>query len=152
MVNDSRNNTKVYLDAYLSAPNMLKDGGVVQLITHVMYSDPDIPIKRLFYDQAVDCFFCVGTPESKTDVDWDGTIIGYNEAVPITIFTIDTSTVTGTKARWTCEAELRRVVETFPIGTGSLRILERISNNEQDMGGWTLYSVTYKLTYQRDTA
>lgn len=91
----------------------------------------------------VDLLFCIGTPDSVALPVG----VGYIENVPITICTVDKSGITGTKLRWKAEAELRRVAETYPLG--SLRTLERMSDNEQRLSSTTLYSVTYIIHYKR---
>ena len=150
MVDDARQRTKVFLETYLVAANMLKDDGATPLVTHVMYAQPDVPIFRLLYTKQNDAIFSIGTAESKPQVDYAGRIIGYTESVPIEIFTFDTASITGTTARWSCEAELRRIVETYPTSLGvSYRSLARTGDNEKEMGGWKLLSVRYILTYKR---
>jgi len=110
----------------------------------VIYENPDYPLSTEFYAPGNnDIVFCVGTPE--TEVLPLG--IEYIEKVPITIWCIDKSNVTGTKIRWTAERELRRVAKNYSVG--SLRILDRLTDNEQHLGSTTLYSVTYVLRYKR---
>lgn len=141
-VDDPRYRTRVYLNTYMT---QLADVAWIS----VYGNPPNYPLERVFNDEAQDAIFTVGTPDSKPTVDWEGTVIGYVETVPIDIFTVDKITVAGTALRWKCEAELRRVVETYPVGV-AYRSLSRMSDNERDMGGWKLYSVRYILTYQRD--
>ena len=42
---------------------------------------------------------------------------GYEEDVPIEIYCIDKSGITGTKLMWKAERELRHVAETYPEGS-----------------------------------
>jgi len=150
MVYDARNRTKVFLTTYLTAGNMKEDNGATNAAFIVHFSDPPYPLKLVFFgDKNIDIIFAVDTPVSTAKLDWDGYIIGYRETVPIYIFTVDKTGITGTELRWKAEAELRRIVETYPMG--SYRSLDRVAKNDKWMGSWILHSVTYNLTYERDT-
>jgi hypothetical protein len=150
MVDDPRVRTKVFCDTYLTAANILKDDGVTQLQTHVMYEQPEVPTLLLLDDRGNDALFIMETPVSKPLWTHNHQTYAYVESVPISIWTKDRSGVTGATARWTCEAELRRIVETYFGGAiGALRRFERLSGNEQDMGAWRFYSVKYSLVYKR---
>jgi len=140
---DARQRTKVYLDTYLLNSAITKDNDSSQATFIVAFSYPDYPMERVFLDKNVDLIFSVGTP-TTTALPVG---IGYDEAVPIEIITIDKTDITGNKLRWKAEAELRRVVETYP--TGSLRSLDRMEDNEQRLGSTTLYSAKYILRYKR---
>lgn len=133
----------MYLDTYVLNSNLTKDNDTSQATFHVAFSYPDYPLERVFDDKAVDLIYSVGTP-TTTALPVG---VGYDEAVPIKIFCIDKTDITGTKLRWKAEKELRRVVEANP--TGSLRSLDRIEDNEQRLGSTTLYSVKYILRYKR---
>jgi len=148
MVEDARYRTKVYLDTYLLNANLTKDDGTTQVSFIVAYADPDYPLIRVFNDKAVDLVFCVGDPNSEAILDSDHYPIGYNEAVPITTFCIDKTGITGTKLKWKAEAELRRVCETYPLG--SVRSLEKIGDNDQNLGSTILHSREFTLKYRRD--
>lgn len=149
MVYDARNRAKAFLTTYLTAANMLEDDDATSASFIVSFSDPPYPLKLVFYGtKNIDIVFAVDTPTTVPRLDWDGYIIGYRETIPIHIFTVDKTGITGTELRWKAEAELRRIVETYPMG--SYRSLERVAKNDRWMGGWILHSVTYNLTYERD--
>jgi len=145
MVEDARYRTKVYLDTYLTAANILKDDGTSQASFAVIFANPPYPILKEFYAAStpVDLLFCVDTPTSEALPLG----IGYMENMPITILCIDKLGITGTKLRWTAEAELRRITVANPHG--SLRSLSHMTNSEKDLGGVILYSVTYIMRYKR---
>jgi hypothetical protein len=153
MVDDPRYRTKVFLDTYLVGANMLKDDSATQMAFITTYSDPDYPMDHVFYDpKNRDLVFSIGQPRSTVahKVDWDGTIKGYLEAMPVTVQTVKKPGMEGNKALWTAEAELRRIVETNP--SGSYRSIRRVGNPQTvDMGGWFLFQQTYVITYERDT-
>jgi len=154
MVYDPRQRTKVFLDDKLTAANMKEDNGATNAAFIVHFSDPPYPLKLVFYGtKNIDIIFSVDTPTTAAKLDWDGTIIGYRETVPISIYTVDKTGITGTELRWKAEAELRRIVETYPVdpAVDTYRSLNRVSKNDRWMGGWILHSVTYNLTYERDT-
>jgi hypothetical protein len=140
---DARYRTRVYLNTYLDAPSLTKDDGATLASYVVIYANPNYPLKREFIDKTVDLVFCVGTPDSTALPIG----VGYEENVPITVWCIDKTGITGTKLRWKAEAELRRVTETYPIG--SLRTLNRLTDNEKNLGSTVLYSVEYVLRYKR---
>jgi hypothetical protein len=143
LVEDARQRTKTYLETWLLNANLTKDDNAAQVTFIVSYADADYPLARIFTDKAVDLIFCVGTPDSTALPVG----VGYEENVPITTWCINKVGITGTKLRWKAEAELRRIVETQP--TGSLRTLQRLSNNEKSLGSTVLYSTEYVLRYKR---
>jgi hypothetical protein len=149
-VQDARQRTKTYLDTYLTAGNLLKDDAVTEVSYITAFGDPTYPFEMVFYEpKNCDLVYCIFKPDTAALVDWDGTIYGYNERVPIKVYTVTKQGITGTKLLWQGEAELRRIVETYPLG--SYRSLSKIDDSERDMGGWTLYSSEYVLSYERDT-
>jgi len=143
-VQDPRQRSKVWLDDYLTAGNLTKDDNLTPALYITCWADPPYPIEKVLLTKGVDLVFSIATPTSEgLPVG-----VGYIEHVPISIFTIDKTGITGNKLRWKGEAELRRIAETK--ATGSLRSpWERMNNNEQNLGSTTLYSVTYVLPYKR---
>ena len=143
-VQDPRQRSKVWLDTYLIAGNLTKDDNSTPAQYLTCWADPPYPIIKVFETKGIDLVFSIATPTSEgLPVG-----VGYLEHVPITVFTIDKTSISGNKLRWKGEAELRRIAETYP--TGSLRRpWERMSNNEKNLGSTTLYSVTYVLPYKR---
>jgi len=141
-VQDARYRTKVYLETYLS------DSALPNYI--VAYGNPDYPITRVFKEKGIDVVFSIGEPNSTPLMGHDQTPYGYEEHIPITIFCIDKSNITGTKLKWQAETELRRVLETYPLG--SLRSLERRRDNDTRLGSTILYSTELILNYRRSTS
>lgn len=154
MVQDARQRTKVYLDTYLTAANITKDDGSSLASFAVIFANKYYPLLEEFYASSspVDVLFCIGEPNSTALTDTDQAPYGYEEHVPIEIVCVDKLGVTGTKMKWTAEAELRRVCETNPLANplGSQRFLQRIGPNDQDMGSTVLYGVRFVLNYVRD--
>lgn len=143
-VQDPRQRSKVWLDTYLIAGNLTKDDNSTPASYITCWHDPPYPIEKVLVTKGVDLVFSIATPESEgLPVG-----VGYIEHVPITVFTIDKTGITGNKLRWKGESELRRLAETYP--TGSLRRpWERMTPNEKSLGSTTLYSVKYVLPYKR---
>ena len=130
---------------------MLWDDEVTELTTITAYGDPPYPFDRVLYGtKKVDVVFSIFTAESEAMVDFDGSVYGYVERVPIRIYSVTKQGITGPEARWKAEAELRRIVENNPLSADNYRSIQRMSDNEVDMGGWMLFSVNYILTYERD--
>mgnify|MGYP000209185495 CR=1 FL=1 len=151
MASDARYRTKVYLDTYLDSSNITHDDDSTAATILVAFGFPDYPLIRVFDpdEKDVDVVFSIEEPNSTPLMGHDQTPYGYEEHVPITICCVDKPGVTGTKIKWKAEAELRRVLETYPLG--SMRILENRSDTTQRIGGTTIYMTTWVLTYKRST-
>jgi len=151
MASDARYRTKVYLDTYLDSSNITHDDDSTAATILVAFGFPDYPLIRVFDpdEKDVDVVFSIEEPNSTPLMGHDQTPYGYEEHVPITICCVDKPGVTGTKIKWKAEAELRRVLETYPLG--SMRILEKRSDTTQRIGGTTVYMTTWVLTYKRST-
>jgi hypothetical protein len=132
---DDRYRNKEFLDAYLDVDYLP--------IFITAYGKPDYLLTRVYSDKSIDAVFSLGTPETEALPMG----IGYIANVPITISTVDKTNASGTKLRWQCETQLRKVFEDHP--TGSLRSFDRISDSEEKMGSVTVYSVTYMARYKR---
>jgi hypothetical protein len=149
LVDDARHRQKAYLDAYWSNSHCEDDGGQ-NLGRVVMYADPDYPLSmELESPSTVDLVITVAKPESKPLRGHDFTPYGYEEAVPVGIWSMDKANVTAVKAVQQGEAELRRILEDHPLG--SLRGFETTREGTKTMGSAVLYGTEYKVTYLRDT-
>ena len=146
MVSDARSNTKVYLDTYLDSAELTDDEGA-PVIWKVAYANPDYPLVNVFWGKLVDLLFSVGEPDSRPLMNFDMIPYGYEEHVPISIECVDKPFVTGEKLKWKGEAELRRIVETYPAG--SLRSLSGRRSDDRELGSARLYSTRVTLNYRR---
>lgn len=147
LVDDARHRQKVYLEAYWTSGNCENDSGG-HLGTVIMYAMPDYPLSlELKSPSAVDVILTVGKPESKPIRGHDYTPIGYDETVPVGIWCMDKVGVTAVKAVWQCEVELRRITEANP--TGSLRGLDKTSDETKVLGSAILHNTEYKMNYRR---
>jgi len=145
---DARQQTKSYLETYLDANNITKDEGAPAAYA-VIYTNPNYPIQLEFFasSEPVDLLFVIGEPESRPMLTHDLVPYGYIEHVPIYIFCIDKTGVTGTLLKWKAEKELRRITKTYPLG--SQRAMERRSDNDRILGSTILYSTEFTLNYRR---
>jgi len=150
MAEDARYRTKVFCDTYLTAANILKDDAASQAAFAVIFKEPPYPILKEFYADStpVNALLCIGEPRSTALLDTDQAPYGYEEHVPIEIKCVDKIGVTGTKLKWTVEAELRRICENNP--TGSYRYLEVIDAGDEDIDGTRLYGISTVMSYVRD--
>jgi len=147
MVSDARSATKTYLEAYITPGNLTLDDDSTLANYMVVYGDAPYPVERVF--TVTDLVLCVQEPTSEPLMDTDGVPFNYAETVPIELTCVDKPGLTATKMVFTCEAELRRICETYP--QGSLRHLTRSSTVKKDLGGMILYSTLFTLSYVRDT-
>jgi len=151
MPDDPRYRTKLYLDTYLDSTNITHDDGSTAATILVAFGFPDYPLIRVFDsdEKDVDVVFSIEEPNSTPLMGHDKIPYGYEEHVPITICCVDKPGITATKIKWKAEAELRRVLENYPYG--SVRTLEKRSDNTQRIGGTTIYMTTWVLKYRRST-
>ena len=147
---DARQRTRTYLATYIINANLTHDDDLTQASWISAFGLPDYPLSRVFKDKAVDVIFSVGTASAKSMHDFRQYPYAYEEIVPIEIYAVDKTGITGTKLRWKAEAELRRITEAYPLA--NIRWVTRVSDNEKKLGSQTLYSVKYELGYIRPTA
>lgn len=147
-VEDPRHRTKDYLDTYLLAANLLENDGGTQAEFITCWANPPYPIKKVFVTKGIDLIFSIGRQTSTPQIGHDKYAFGYKEKVSIMVEAIDKTGISGDNLMWQGEAELRRVVETYPIG--SLRNLETMNPKTQNLGSTTLYSVECILDYTRN--
>jgi len=114
----------------------------------VCYGNPDYPLVRVFIDKDIDLIFSVGESTSEAVNDFNYYPVGYEEHVPITAWCIDKTGITGVELEWKAEEQLRRVTELYPLG--SVRSLERLEDEDQNMGGTIIYGRKFMLNYRRD--
>jgi hypothetical protein len=162
-VDDPRKRTKAYLDpnwappGYLLTANLLEDNGTTQATFITCWDGADYPLKRVFVDKAVDLVFSIGRTTSKPlshpaypaygAVASSEGVYGYDEKLPIEIFTVDKVGITGENLKWQAERELRRILETYPFGTK--REIETFDHKNVDLGSLILHSLTVEFAYKR---
>lgn len=150
LVDDARYRTKVYLETYWTDANCEDDSGD-PLTVVTMYENPPYPLILEFLrgeDDDVDVILAIGKPESEPIIGHDHAAFGYNEKVSMTIQAINKTNVTGDKAITQCETEIRRICQTYPLG--SLRTLKTI-RPATTKPGTTLFGAEYVMEYTRGT-
>jgi hypothetical protein len=146
-VNDPRYQTKIWLDAHLTAGNLLKNAGA-QALYITCWEGAPYPIKKVFDTKGVDLIFSIGKGEEKSLIDVSTKKpYGYTEKIPIEVCAIDKMGISGENLMWQGERELRRIAETYP--TGSLRDVEMMRSTTKQLGSITLHSVECMLNYRR---
>ena len=148
VASDARSRTKIYLEAKITDVNLTKDDDTTELSYIVAFGKPSYPLTRVFTDKDVDLIFSVEEPVSTPLIQYDMTIWGYKEKIPITVYCIDKSDVTGELIKWKAKRELRLVFESYPFGSVRHTIDE--VDNDQVIGGTTVYSCTFTLNYRRN--
>ena len=145
---DARYRTKVYIETYWTAANAEDDVGAA-LTIRPMYANVPYPLSLELYNGSTnDVLILLGKAKTTPLLGHDHSPIGYNEQVPITIGAIDKTAVTADKAVTQCETELRRILETYPLG--SVRTLDQTRETTEILGSSTLYQIEYLMNYHRD--
>lgn len=152
IVSDGRNQTKAFLTSYLADANIVRDDGSTEAAYCVIYatSDYDMIMEEFRASSSpVDGLHLIGEPDSRPLIGASQTAYGYEEHVPVFVFTIDKAGITGAKLKRMMEAELRRVCETYPIGKECTRPrLERRRDYDQRLGSTILHSTEFVLNYR----
>ena len=156
MAEDARYRTIVYITAYINTSNITKDDDATIANICLMYSKPDYPLIAELRDagqlgggiEESDLTILVGTPTSKPRTGHDYSIIGYEEAVPIYVHAIDKYGITAEELLWKAEAELRRVVETNPLGSVRTHVTTAVNNIV--LPDALLKGFTFTMNYMRD--
>lgn len=146
---DPRERIKTFLTTYLDTTGITKDNDS-SATTHICYSGALYPLKLVFYgSKNVDCLTTVEVPTLEAIKNYIGQIIGYIEKVPIQIFCIDKTGITGELIIWKAMQEVRYAIEEN--WEGSYYTIDEGNVQTQDMGGWKLYSQRITLLYKRST-
>jgi len=146
-VDDPRYRTKTWLDTYLTAGNLLENDGFTNATYITCWAKPPYPMPKVYVTKDVDLCFAIGRGNSSPIIDSNHYTIGYNEKISIYPTAIDKTGISGDNLMWQGERELRRVAETYPLG--SLRNYETMQPQTQSLGSTTLYTVECVLSYKR---
>jgi len=146
---DPRYRTKAWYDLYITDGNLTEDDGVTQADYLTIFAYPDYPLIPVFSASGkdIDLVFAFGMPDSKPMTNYNHTIYGYEENVPVPITTCDKAGITGVNLEWKAQQELRTVAETY--FAGSLRQIRSMKPLIQEHGGLRLYTSEYMLNYKR---
>jgi hypothetical protein len=147
MVDSAQNRTKVFLDTYVTGTGITKDDGITQAPIIKAFDLPDYPLSRVFIDKAIDVIFSIGQATSSALIDSDHYPLGYREHVPISVFAMDKTGITGIKVLEKAEAVMRAAFEANPIA--SLRRVSGMKPLTERIGGAYLWACEYSLDYER---
>ncbi len=148
MVEDARYRTLYFINYYDVPANITKNDGVTQASYIVQFANAPYPLERVFYaPKNIDGVYSILSAESRGLPDYRHYTYAYEESVSIEIQTVTKQGIDGEKLRWKMEAELRRIIDNYPVG--SLRSLTSTRPTEKDMGGWTVYGIIYTWRYVR---
>jgi hypothetical protein len=148
MVDTAQKRTKIWIDTYWTATDVLKDNGIIEAATISAYDWPDYPLARVFSDKAVNGIVSIGQARSEALIDSDHYPFAYLEHIPITLCAVDAYDVTGIKLLGQMEAELRSIHQNHPLG--SIRRQSGAQPKTERIGSFFLFSVEYELEYKRD--
>lgn len=140
---------KTYLDTFIDNANLTTDDGGTEVKFITPFSFPPFPLIKVFLDKPVDFIIAVGVETSEAKIDYDQTVYGYKEAVPLHVRAIDKEGITAVKLLEKAKVELRSVLETYP--TGSQRSMLREEEATKRLGTTTIYGFDMTVNYDRDT-
>lgn len=146
---DARSNTKSYIDVKVRSSQITKNDDSTLASWTCIYEDPPYHLSREFRaaSNSVQGLYVVSQPNSTPLIQVGRAVHGYDEQVPIHICAVDSTDVTGTVLQWKMEAELRYVLETYPIA--SYRSLDRRASHDRALGSMWLYDAEFVLNYRR---
>lgn len=147
---DPRSRMMTYLTSYLSVADITKDDGVTQASGWTGYSGVKSPLGLYFFGtKNHDYLITVEVPDTQPLVDYSGKIYAYDEKIPLQVWAINKTGITGEVLMWKAIREIRNAFELNPYG--SYWSLTANNPATKDMGGWKLYSQTLTAQYIRST-
>lgn len=152
-ISDSRDHVREFLISKLNWNNITRDDGSTKADCCIMYDNPEYSLFKEFNAavDSVDGIFAIGIPNSVPLINSDHTVYGYDDHVPIVIYTIDKVGVSGARLQGRMESELRRVCDTDDARAGPMHVhLERRSDRRTRIGSKTLYTTEFVFSFQRN--
>lgn len=148
---EARKQIRAFLTAGLNDDNITRDDGSTKAAYCVIYTNPNYSILKEFVasNNPVDGVYAIGKPETMQLLGHDQTTYGYEEHVPIFIYTIDKAGVTGERLQSKMEAEIMRVCEKNLIENKYRGRLERRNDTKKRFGSTILYYTEFALNYTR---
>jgi len=142
--NDPRERMRTWLKSHARDAQILKDDASTQASWECIFHDPPYPLSREFRAASapVQGLYVVGQPNSELELG-----VRYNEEMPMSIYTMDSTGVTGVALAWRMEAELRYVIEEKTHG--SLWTLKSRRGEPIHLGSVVLYHIPTVVNYRR---
>ena len=148
MVEDARQRNITWWNAHDVPANITKDDDATAASTINQFEKPPYQLERIYYGtKNVDGIQTWITTTAEPLHDWKHETYAYNENQPILLTAVTKQGITGDKLRWKMETELRRIEETYPLG--SVRNMRRSAPVEMDMGTFKQFAVRYDMSYKR---
>lgn len=144
---EPRYRQKSWLDTYLSAAAILENDGATQASWITTFDEMNYSLKRVFITKGVDAIFSLGKSQVTPLYATEKKLYAFEESCPITIYALNKTGITASNLVEQCEQEIRHVATDHP--TGSLRSIEGVKHEPQDLGGMTMHSTTVTLRYKR---
>ena len=146
---DARQKVKEYLDLRITPANLTKDDGVTLASTVNMFELKMYHMRYEFRAAAspVQGIYAIGEADSEPKFSGSPSPYGYIENVPIHTLTIDSEGCGGELLQRKMLNELRRVVETYEIGSHTN--LLRGGDYSRSLGSMWLYDKKWILKYER---
>jgi len=145
-VDDPRYRSIDYLEHWLDPNHLLKDNGS-SLATYIyQWEGADYPITKVFQTKDVDLIFSICRTQSTPLVGSEG-VYGYLEKLPIKIWTLNKTGITGENLGYQAETELRKIFEAHPLG--SYREINSFKPQPVQLGSLTLYQTQVEFDYKR---
>jgi hypothetical protein len=150
-IDSEQAHVRTHLLANLNGDEVTKDNCVERALFCVIYNDPNYSILKEFNSAVdpVDGVIAVGTPKTTPLQGHNRGVYGYEEQVPLSIYTIDKADVTSKKLELKIESELRRVFDTVPIAGGRIGNFETCGRSKRNIGNAVLNIAEFLLKYKR---
>jgi len=144
---DARYRTREWLETYLNADKLTEDDDTTPITFITAFGKPNYSLEKVFNEKLVELVFSIDEPTVTPLFDNEGVPYGFIEVVPIMIWCVDKTNVSGPRLMWKANQELRRVATEYP--EGSKRSVEKIAENTENLGSTILYSSLFNLRYRR---
>jgi hypothetical protein len=150
-VSDAQSQLATRLTAGLNTDNITKDNCSERAAYQVMFANPNYEIVQEFYSltDPLDGIYVVGESKTEQLIDASRLVYGYDEHVPVFVYTVDKEGISGTLLRRKMEAELRRVCEEAFSKDRHYGHLERHGDQRRVSNGLTVYSTEFIWSFSR---
>jgi len=152
---DTRYRTKAFIEhvtkGVVASAITKNDGTTLAAYATIWENPPNYHLKHEYRaaTSPVQGLYVIGEPTEEPLVDETQHTYAYKASVPIHVCTMDSTGCGGEQLKHKMEAELQRIMETYPIS--SMRMPSGRSAKPIMLGSDRLYKGTWILSYERDT-
>jgi len=145
---NARSQIRTFLIRKLDNTKITKEDDFTKAVYSVIYMNPPYPITKEFFNSnnPVDGVYAIHEPKTSALLGHTGRPSGYEERVPISIFTIN-KTGNGTKLKRKMESELWRICEKYSIDSRFMPHLERCGDTCKTKGRTIFHSTEFILSF-----